>query len=282
MTEGWVREVLARQEHSFPLGQGARLGRVLVTGARGSVGMAMRPFLEARADDVLYTDVDQMDVTDLDTVLATVEEHAPDRIIHLAGAKHAPLGEEDPYSVLRTNAVGTHHVLLAAERVGASVTLASTCKAADPETAYGASKLVAERMVLNAGGAVARFYNVVESSGNVFEIWRSIPEDEPIPVVRSAERIFISMREAVMLTLLAAVGVPGRFAVAGVQRISMYEAARIVHPDRELVPVPRRRGDRLVEPYQGISEHRASTGDPRLAYITSPHDTAGLTVHELA
>ena len=28
-------------------------------------------------------------------------------------------------------------------------------------------------MVLNAGGTVARYFNVVESSGNVFEIWEN-------------------------------------------------------------------------------------------------------------
>ena len=48
---------------------------------------------------------------------------------------------------------------------------ASTCKAADPITSYGASKLICERIILNSGGTVVRFVNVFDTSHSVTKIW---------------------------------------------------------------------------------------------------------------
>jgi FlaA1/EpsC-like NDP-sugar epimerase len=110
-------------------------------------------------------------------------------IYHLAGAKHAPEGEQHPAMVARVNTIGTDNIVRAA--CGAKVILASTCKAGDPETAYGASKLIAERIVLNAGGVVVRFFNVRETAGNVFRLWEQIPFPQPIPYT-DCWRYFIS------------------------------------------------------------------------------------------
>ena len=80
----------------------------------------------------------------------------PDLIFHLAGAKHAPEGEVNTWSTLDINSNGTKN-LLSLKAPSTKFVLASTCKAANPEVVYGASKLIAERMVLNEKGSVARF-----------------------------------------------------------------------------------------------------------------------------
>lgn len=195
----------------------------------------------------------------------------PTVIFHLAGAKHAPQGELDPYDVLDVNSVGTENVLC--QFPDAKVIFTSTCKAADPETAYGASKLIAERMVLNAGGVVARLFNVMEASGNVFEIWDAIPEEEPLPVM-PCQRFFIHMPQVVYL-LLRCVELPsGRYAPdPGLPRW-MDEVAREVYPDRALVWRVPRRGDRKREPMHAGCETWVPLGDG-IARIDNPHDPQG-------
>lgn len=243
---------------------------VLVTGANGSVGRALCPVLREVGHHVYETDIDSMDVRDASRVRHAVEGLTPDVIVHLAGAKHAPEAELDPAGTATTNITGTANVLAAATAVGARVVTASTCKACDPETAYGASKLIAERMTLNAGGSVARFYNVPESGGNVFRLWESLPADAPIPVT-DCRRYFISMQQAVGLVVMCLRLPAGRWTVDPGEPWWMRDVAASLYPGREIVMVPARRGDRRREPLCAQAETMAP---PQwgLCRITSPYD----------
>lgn len=247
-----VEAVLGREvrplELELPLGWLARK-RVLVTGADGSLGRAVCAALREADVSVLGTDVGDLDVRSMSAV-GRVASWGFDVVLHLAADKHAPAGELHPGEVAMTNVVGTANLVSA---FGSRVVLASTCKAADPETAYGASKLIAERMVLNAGGSVARFFNVVESAGNVFEIWAGLPASEPLPVA-GCSRFFIGLAEAVSLLLWSAMLGPGRFTVDPGERRRMRDVAAALYPGRETCWAPPRRGDRLVEPLHAASE----------------------------
>lgn len=273
-TEDWVLDVLGRDEHLFD--QKLSFGRVLVTGAAGSIGQVILEDLILNAGETCLTDIEgnrRLDVTRDWEVNSIVSDMRPHTIIHLAGAKHAPEGEIDPYAAMMVNTVGTRNVLEAAARVGAHVVVASTCKACDPETAYGASKLIAERMALNAGATVIRFYNVIETCGNVFQIWKSIPSELPIPVAATCERLFMTANEAQALTLWAAAyRLPGRFVLGGVIRRSMNSVALDLYPDRQIEWIPPRRGDRLVEPFAARSEEIAPTDYPPFMRVVGPHD----------
>ena len=119
----------------------------------------------------------------------------------------------------------------------------STCKSANPEIVYGASKLIAERMTLNEGGSVARFFNVVETSGNVFEIWNNIPENEPIDVAPLCERHFISLDESVGLILFTMDSKPGRYIVNSGPLVTIGDVADRLYPEREKNIILPRRGD---------------------------------------
>jgi FlaA1/EpsC-like NDP-sugar epimerase len=245
---------------------------VLITGAAGSMGRALSAWLPA----AVGVDRDEMDVCDLDEVIGVFGRVRPEWVYHLAAAKHAPEGELDPWDVTRTNIEGTRNVLLAAAAYGARVVVASTCKAADPETVYGASKLVAERMTLNAGQSVARFYNVRESCGNVFEKWRDLPFEEPIPWTH-CWRYFISSEQAVGLLIACAYLPPGRYTVNPGKPEHMEDVARKLYPGRPLVQIPRRRGDRMSEPRCAVSEHRSSVGEG-YERIVGEHDAVRMLV----
>lgn len=253
--------------------------RCLVTGASGSIGRAVLEALYLAPGAAAFgTDLDydprnttQVDVRNADRVRRAMERYRPTHVFHLAGAKHAPEGELDPAETARTNVGGTENVLLHAG--GARVVTASTCKACDPETAYGASKMIAERMTLNAGGSVARFYNVPESSGNVFRLWEDLDPDEPLPVA-PCTRFFISLEDAVALILWAAVLDPGRYCADPGPAKRMDAVAEDLYPGRPRTPVPPRRGDRVSEPFLARSEELFPTRVPNLWRVEGPHDPA--------
>lgn len=272
-TETWVEAALGRPQGPAPLTEPLeRLAgrRVLVTGAAGSIGAAVTELLAEAGIAHVATDRDDCDVRSHGLVRHALRQARPDLVLHLAASKSAPGGETDPWGVAETNVIGTRHVLEAAAEQGARVVTASTCKACDPETAYGASKLLAERMTLVAGGSVARYFNVVETSGNVFELWDALLKDEPVPVT-PCSRYFISLAEAAALTLWAAVLPPGRYVHYPGWARRMVDVAAALYPDRPQVEIRRRRGDRLIEPLVGGAEALMLCGHG-LARITGAHD----------
>lgn len=230
---------------------------VWITGAAGSVGSAL---LE-RLPQAIGTDID-VDVTDRAAVDKAARTIRPSLVLHCAGAKHAPEGETDPAHVAAVNIDGTQNILSVCSRV----VLASTCKAADPETAYGASKLIAERIVLNAGGWVARFYNVRETQGNVFEIWANT---DPLPVM-PCWRYFISLKDATDLMLALPALPPGRYTVDPGPAVFIPDLADELYPGREKALVQPRRGDRVREPLAARCE--TLTPHEGLVRVEGPHD----------
>lgn len=237
-----------------------------MTGAKGSIGSALVSALAGQGLAVAATDKDSMDVTDSEAVRSMFARFEPTLVYHLAGAKSAPGGEETPEEALFVNGVGTWNVV----SQGVPTVTASTCKACDPETAYGASKLLAERMTLNAGGWVARFYNVRESCGNVFEAWRELPEQEPLPV-SPCYRYFISLPDALHLLKWTPRYSPGRYTVDPGRALSMAQAATLEYPGRPQAAMGARRGDRLAEPRHALCETFEDLGRG-LFRVTSPHD----------
>lgn len=155
------------------MGTQRRLGRVLVTGARGFIGATLVKTLTQANETVIASDLGAdgtepanfrtCDITDPRQVDALVDGEAFDTIIH-CGAVSGPMVMADrPLEIWRINALGTAHMLEAArrQRVGRFV-LCSTSAVygpmhgatinedtpPDPETVYGASKVAAEQAMI--------------------------------------------------------------------------------------------------------------------------------------
>ena len=273
-----LERILGRRERPLPLDEPLeRLAgkRVLITGAAGSIGSVAASLLRGTAN-VIATDKDSgdlaVDVRLENEVARAMETERPDVVLHLAAAKSAPDAERDPMSALEVNVLGTRNILGHAP-AACHVVTASTCKSCEPETAYGASKLVAERVTLNAGGSVSRFYNVVESSGNVFETWGALAPDAPLEVT-PCRRYFISLAEAVSLVLWTAVLPSGRYGFDPGGARDMRDVAADLYPGRLLHAIPPRRGDRLVEPLAARHEQVEQGAIPSLLRIIGTHDIA--------
>jgi FlaA1/EpsC-like NDP-sugar epimerase len=267
-----VEQALGRAEWQDDLAEPVerlRTRRLLVTGAAGSIGSSVTSALQHTGVTACPTDLLDLDITDPDQVDAIFKERRPDLVVHCAGRKWAEDGEQAPQAVTEVNANGTANLIRALPATARLVTV-STCKACNPETVYGATKLIAERMTLNASGSVARLYNVVESCGNVFEHWAALPTDAPVPVT-PCSRYFMSIREAVALVLWAAVLPPGRYISDPGAPRQMADLAADLYPGQPLVPIAPRRGDRIAEPRIAHNEFAHPVRGP-IERVTSRHD----------
>lgn len=105
-----------------------------------------------------------------------------DTVIHAAALKRIEVGEYCPDELVKTNTLGAINVIESAMQSGVqNVVALSTDKAAAPYNAYGASKLLSEKLFLAANNmsgetgtrfAVVRYGNVTGSTGSVIPIWR--------------------------------------------------------------------------------------------------------------
>jgi FlaA1/EpsC-like NDP-sugar epimerase len=214
--------------------------RVLVTGAGGSIGSelarqllyggAERLFLFGHGENSIYEAerelrlLQEEGVGEKATIVPVIGE-LQDRdfvryilgrlhahvVFHAAAHKHVPLMEANPVEAVKNNVFGTDN--LVESSLAAQVerfVLISTDKAVEPASVYGASKLIAEELVLRQGGPgraflVVRFGNVLGSRGSILPLFRSqILKGGPVTLTHpDARRFFMTIPEAVSLVLQA-------------------------------------------------------------------------------
>ena len=147
------------------------------------------------------------DVALVEHIFAT---HRPRIVFHAAAFKHVPLMEEQPLAAIANNIFATETLAMAAAANGARLILLSTDKAVEPASIMGATKRVAEQIVLASGGTVLRLGNVLASRDSVVELFaQQIAQGGPVTVTDpAARRYFLTLDEAVNLLLIAA-ALPG-------------------------------------------------------------------------
>jgi FlaA1/EpsC-like NDP-sugar epimerase len=195
-------------------------------------------------------------VTNSDTVVRVIEHYRPHRVFHAAAYKHVPLMETNATEAVRTNVLGTFQIAEAAARGGAEAfVLVSTDKAVRPANVMGATKQMAERVVLHLQGlfptcsfGAVRFGNVLGSSGSVIPIFKNqLERGEPLTVTDgAATRYFMTIPEAVQLILQASLLKDLRGHVA---MLDMGEPVRILDLARDLLRLsghPYRLGHNVV------------------------------------
>lgn len=130
-----------------------------------------------------------------------------DIIIHLAALKNIEITEYNPIETIDVNINGTVNLIKMAIRNKPKKFLnISTDKAAEPTTLYGSTKQLSEKLTTWAGEyilgtkfATVRFGNVIESKGNVFEIWKNEREkNKPLSLTnKSMKRYFFHIDESI-------------------------------------------------------------------------------------
>ncbi len=236
-----IEDLLGREAIELELDgpQGDLEGRtVLVTGGAGSIGSELarqvatfnpkRLIVLDQAESPLYfanlelrtlhPELDVIpvvaDVTDHGRIDSVFARHRPDFVFHAAAYKHVPLMEDNPVEAVRNNVIGTLCVAQAAARYGADkFVLISTDKAVYPSSVMGATKRLAEQIVLgwpalreaDTDFRAVRFGNVLGSEGSVIPLFKKqLAAGQPITVTdREVTRYFMTIPEAVQLVLQA-------------------------------------------------------------------------------
>jgi FlaA1/EpsC-like NDP-sugar epimerase len=211
--------------------------RVLVTGAGGSIGFEIcrqiarwgpqtlillghgensifEAMLELREDfPSLPFQLVIADIRDKPRIHGIFNDFRPQVVFHTAAHKHVPLMESNIEDAISNNIIGTKNIVQAASAVNTELlVLISTDKAIRPANVMGATKRIAEMIVLEAAHrtghaySVVRFGNVLGSRGSVVPLFkRQIAHGGPVTVTHpDMKRYFMTIPEAVHLVLQAA------------------------------------------------------------------------------
>ena len=240
---------------------------VLITGAAGSIGAELarqvaafgpsRLVLLEQAESPLFfmeheiseahPDLDVVpiiaDVTDSRRIERVFADYRPATVFHAAAYKHVPMMETNLEEAIRNNVMGTFHVARSAVRhQAAKFVLISTDKAVRPSSVMGASKRVAERIVLGwpefrrspTDFRAVRFGNVLGSQGSVIPVFRhQIANGGPVTVTHpEMQRYFMTIPEAVQLVLEAS-ALPE--AAGRISMLDMGEPVRILEMAENLI-----------------------------------------------
>ncbi|KOP26747.1 capsule biosynthesis protein CapD [Hapalosiphon sp. MRB220] len=180
------------------------------------------------------------DIRDRDRLKHAFERFQPDVIFHAAAHKHVPLMELNPPEAITNNVLGTKNLLdLALQNNIKHFVMISTDKAVNPANVMGASKRVAEMLILQAAQksglpyVAVRFGNVLGSRGSVVPTFKKqIAVGGPVTVTHPEIcRYFMTIPEAVQLVLQAAV--LGR--TGEVLMLNMGKPVKIVDLAKELI-----------------------------------------------
>jgi FlaA1/EpsC-like NDP-sugar epimerase len=211
--------------------------RVLVTGAGGSIGRELcrqiarrnpaelvllghgensifEILLELQSDypDLILSPV-IADIRNQERLTQIFAQHQPQIVFHAAAHKHVPLMEANIVEAITNNILGTRNVVqIALAHKTERFVLISTDKAVRPTSIYGATKRLAEMLVLDAAHTsqraftVVRFGNVLGSRGSIIPIFKNqIANGGPVTITHpDMYRFFMTIPEAVYLVLQAA------------------------------------------------------------------------------
>jgi FlaA1/EpsC-like NDP-sugar epimerase len=238
--------------------------RVLITGAGGSIGRELcrqvarwQPeslILLGHGENSIFETLLELaenfpslpvhpviaDIRDLDRMDVIFDGFRPQVVFHTAAHKHVPLMEVNPDEAIINNILGTRNVVDVALNYGVErLVMISTDKAIRPSSVYGATKRLAEMLVLDAAHrsglaySVVRFGNVLGSRCSIIPIFKSqIARGGPITITHpDMYRYFMTIPEAVHLVLQAsAMGQGGEVFV-----LKMGEQVRILDLAEDLI-----------------------------------------------
>jgi FlaA1/EpsC-like NDP-sugar epimerase len=210
--------------------------RVMVTGAGGSIGreicrqiarwMPSSLLLLGHGENSIFETLLEIqenfpgipvipviaDIRDLDRMNVVFDAFHPQVVFHTAAHKHVPLMEMNVEEAITNNVIGTRNVVeVSLNNDVERLVMISTDKAIRPSSVYGATKRIAELLVLDAANrsglpySVVRFGNVLGSRGSVVPLFkRQIAKGGPVTITHpDMKRYFMTIPEAVHLVLQA-------------------------------------------------------------------------------
>jgi len=197
------------------------------------------------------------DVRDRDRL--TRAARGADLIVHAAALKQIPACEYDPFEAVQTNVIGTENVASAAIDAGVPMVIGlSTDKAVNPNNLYGATKLCAEKILVQSNTyvpdgstrlACVRYGNVLSSRGSVVPLFLQQRELGELTITdERMTRFWLTLDQAVDTVLYAIEHARGgEVFVPRLPSMRVVDLAEAVAPgaDRRIIGI--RPGEKLHE-----------------------------------
>jgi UDP-N-acetylglucosamine 4,6-dehydratase len=197
------------------------------------------------------------DVRDVDRLRRAM--NGVDIVVHAAALKQVPACEYNPIEAVMTNVMGARNVIDAALDTGVSRVMAlSTDKAVNPINLYGATKLVAEKLFVQANAysgagptrfSCVRYGNVVGSRGSVIPLFLKQRENGTITVTDPRmTRFWITLEQGVRLVIRCIEQMHGgEVFVPKIPSMNIMDLAQAIAPDCQVEQIGIRPGEKLHE-----------------------------------
>ena len=182
-----------------------------------------------------------------------------DIVVHAAALKQVPACEYNPIEAVMTNVMGARNVIDAALDNGVKRVVAlSTDKAVNPINLYGATKLVAEKLFVQANAyrgrgptrfSCVRYGNVIGSRGSVIPLFLRQRQTGKITITDPRmTRFWITLEQGVSLVIKAIENMQGgEVFVPKIPSMRIMDLAKAIAPDCEIVSIGIRPGEKLHE-----------------------------------
>ena len=180
-------------------------------------------------------------------------------VVHAAALKQVPACEYNPFEAIQTNIMGGRNVIDAAIDQGVRRVLAlSTDKAVNPINLYGATKLCAEKVFVQANAyagskdtrfACARYGNVVGSRGSVIPVFQEQRKTGRITITDPRmTRFWITLDRGVKFVIRCLDEMHGgEIFVPKIPSMRMVDLAESIAPGCEIDVIGIRPGEKLHE-----------------------------------
>lgn len=191
-----------------------------------------------------------------------------DIVIHAAALKQVPACEYNPLEAVKTNINGAANIIDAAINAGVKSVLAlSTDKAVNPVNLYGATKLVAEKLFVQANSysgqegtrfSCVRYGNVVGSRGSVIPLFKQQRETGTITLTdERMTRFWLTLEQGVRFVIKCIELMQGgEVFIPKIPSMRVTELADIIAPGSERKIIGIRPGEKLHEMLVSRDESR--------------------------
>jgi UDP-N-acetylglucosamine 4,6-dehydratase/5-epimerase len=191
-----------------------------------------------------------------------------DIVVHAAALKQVPACEYNPIEAVATNVTGAKNVIEAALDKGVKKVLAmSTDKATAPVNLYGATKLVAEKLFVQANAysgkegtrfACVRYGNVVGSRGSVVPLFNKQKAGGKITITdKRMTRFWITLEQGVQFVISSIEQMHGgEVFIPKIPSMNIMDLATVLAPECEFEFIGTRPGEKLHESMISVDEAR--------------------------
>lgn len=200
-----------------------------------------------------------------------------DVIVHAAALKQVPSCEYNPFEAVKTNILGSQNIIEAALHHKIPKTIfVSSDKAVNPINLYGATKLCAEKIFVQAnsyaGGenirfAVARYGNVIGSRGSVVPLFKKQTKNGKLTITdKRMTRFWLKIEEGAEFVIKClSLMQGGEVFVPKIPSIKITDLAKAIAPKAKIKIIGIRPGEKLHEVL--ISREEASHTKEFLSYF---------------